>query len=250
MPSPPLTNLIAWWEANVGVTATGGLITGNPVTAWADQSGGGNNLIASTSNATYETNQINGFPALLFSNANLTGAECNLTSAATVFTVFKLSSLAAKSTLFSGSNGSLSTGFNDNGGSGAVVLQTADSAAVALLGKGNAPADLDWHQVNLTYSASVDLTFRLDGSSDGGSGTVVTDISANNTFVGDNQATDSEFFTGYVAEMLVYSAAIGLTAIETVEAYLQAKYFPSPGGGSTRPWFGPDLNAAMRGARG
>jgi hypothetical protein len=82
--SPPTANLKIWLEAN-----SLNLTNGASVSAWPDQSGNGYNATSTGSaEPTYETNQINGLPALNFSgNQSLTIGTGFASQPFTVFVV-------------------------------------------------------------------------------------------------------------------------------------------------------------------
>ena len=77
-PSPSLDGLVAWFKADAGVTKTG-----SDVTAWADQTGNGNDVdaIGGTDAPQFSASVINGLPGIAFGGPNGTAILGSLTTA-------------------------------------------------------------------------------------------------------------------------------------------------------------------------
>ena len=94
-----LTNLRAWFKSDVGTTIATG------VSAWADQSGNGNNLVQATGSLqpALTSNAINGLPALTFDGADDTMTVAfALVQPATVFFVMRPITLVGTRTYVDG----------------------------------------------------------------------------------------------------------------------------------------------------
>jgi hypothetical protein len=221
--SIPQTNLVGWYMANQGVNWTGSGT--NIVENVIDWSGQGNTLYYPLGNSMgWNTNQINGLPAIQnIGGYLLFNSSINLQSTGlTLFLVGQLSQTTNKNSFFSGPSGSF-VYWSCASGTGP-ALQGADKSQVAQLPYGNAIADLNWHQINVTYNgAGTTIAYRKDETSDGG-GSTSNALSANQTTIGLNNG--SEPWQGYWAEFIIYNAVLNSTQIGQVETYLQQKYFP------------------------
>ncbi len=129
-----LPGLISWYRSDLGIT-TGHAI--GSVSVWADQSGGGNNLVQFTASGQplLIDNQLNGYPCVRFDGINdemLTNSFSSLYPYS-IFIVFKLNALVDYAAIFTGDSfpaGYLSVYpaagggglFSNNGG----VLQNPD----------------------------------------------------------------------------------------------------------------------------
>jgi hypothetical protein len=215
--SPASTSLVAWYEANAGLTCTSGCSNGNVVTAWADQSSSANNLTAYLGNGgVYEGSQINGLPAVEFNGTNSQytfGSDINLQSGLSIFAVYKLNSTSQ--TLNNIITGNQSGSFNYFGSAAATKKQGAYLNNISTLGLGNTTANTSWHQTNVTYNNTT-INFRLGEASDG-SATPSAAITANEQVI----STGGTPFNGYIAELIIYNAVVSTSANET---YLNCKY--------------------------
>jgi hypothetical protein len=217
--SIPSSGLQLWFKAD-----TFAVSDGTSVSSWADQSGNANDGTVSSGTATFHTAQINGRPAVTFSSCHLTLATGIVPSNGhSLFAVFKLSSTAAKSSLFSGAANTL-TYWLANGGK----LQGVDKTQALQFGVGTASQDTNWHQSNVLMSNNSGgffLQFRLDRASDATSSSTATDVgSGNQTALGYNAANGGEAFAGQLAEFLYYNRTITSTEVTTIETYLNSRY--------------------------
>jgi uncharacterized repeat protein (TIGR03803 family) len=238
IPGPALTvtsGLGEWLRADAGVTANGSGL----VSAWADQSGQANN--ASQGNASQQAqfvaNAINGNPALSF---NGIGDFYNLASQVLTsqqFTIFAVVSDTGTST----------SGYRE-------IFSNWDAAT------GNAVPSIFLGTANGT---SPNRSARLSGDFGGSTGVgTITNPANPFVFSGVNGASDvslyqngtlfaqryplsprnfsgpyvlgqqgnlnGEYWQGDIAEVLVYNRALGTAERQSVEAYLENKYFTIP----------------------
>lgn len=212
------TNLKVWYKSDTGTTCTGGCTSGNPVTVWADQSGNANDLTEVSTPANFESGQINGLPSLRFDGISsvydfTTPFQLNST---TMFVVLKLASTTNKNALIGGAAGSYTYWFGNS-----TAEQAADVTVTAALGNGTASADLNWHQVNINIVAATSITYRLGSASDG-SASFSTATSGNQTEVG--LSGGNPYFSGDVAEIIIYDASLSGGNVSTVESYLNCRY--------------------------
>jgi hypothetical protein len=224
----PTTGMAAWYKADAGVTCTGGCTNGATVTAWADQSGNGNNLTTTGSVLTYSTGAINGLPAINFPSIGSgfpTGNSFTFTTplnlaTSTIFVTLQMTTNAYKMTLISGLTNSMTYFFKGNAGGG--TEQGSDKTFVSNLINGTAAPDTNWHQMNLTLVASTSQALRLGRASDG-TNTSTTTVTGNETLIGYNAQSGAnsctlpnpcEEFTGNVQEIIIYTSAISVTTDE------------------------------------
>lgn len=97
-----IAGCVLWLRSDLGVTKGANPF---PVSAWADQSGNGNNLTqaAGGSQPTWVDSQLNGYPAIRFSSDFLSKTDMVLTHPYTVFLVYKsttIGTFAASDTVF------------------------------------------------------------------------------------------------------------------------------------------------------
>ena len=78
----PQSGLSLWLKADAGVT-----LSGSNVTAWADQSGNGNNFTPASGTVVKSNNIIGSNPAILFDGGSLVGN--NIDTAKTIYAVIK-----------------------------------------------------------------------------------------------------------------------------------------------------------------
>lgn len=226
-------NLVLQLDANTGVTTSGG-----NVTAWADQSTSGNNVVGTSgSEPTLVSGAINGNPALSFSGGqSLNNTISSLVGSGADRTVFVVGQLI----------GGNSTSFG-----GALLTFRQSAPEMTLLQFGYAginyvysdAATLDYFTGNeystltspfvVAYSslaAGDSLVETLNGSTIGTvpttpGGTVTSDTGVTGFTVGNNSS--SQGWTGYIGEVLVYNTALSGTDIASVDTYL-ADHWASP----------------------
>lgn len=231
------TGLSLWVKADAGLTCTGGCTGTNTVTAWADQSGNGNNLTTSSSTLTYAAADINGLPAVHFDMTGATPGPSSFTlttgltpTSVTIFAVLKNITGTTRGTIISGATGSLQYFVNDGGSN---VLQGANSTFNALLLNGTAAQSAVYHQVNFTGVSGTSQALRQNRTADGTATTATSFAGAAMTTIGYNKQagtggcalpTSCESLSGNLAELLVYSAALSGTNNTTVENYLNCRY--------------------------
>lgn len=202
-----IAGCVLWLDASQIV----GLSDGDPVVTWADESGNGADATAVTASGgtvTFETNELNALPGVLFAGAvaYITGDHGAL-SEYSIFVVARINPASADQRLYGnsvnallGSNGSkwqaYTGSFIDSG------ISTSSSAVMLGLTAG------------VGRVLTVNEAATTDGTTAGGlNGTYL------NCYIG-----AAEFTNGYLFEMIVYDSKLGTTDRQTVEAYLKAKW--------------------------
>jgi hypothetical protein len=99
-----LTNLKLWVKSDTGIT-----LVGSKVSAWADQSGNGNNLTQGTdaNRPTFVSSQLNGYGTVQFDGINdkMVSPSFTLAQPETIFIVYKNPSFDAGGYIFDGITG-------------------------------------------------------------------------------------------------------------------------------------------------
>lgn len=232
-----VTNLVLWVKADAGLTCTSGCSGTHTVTAWADQSGSGNNLTTSSSALTYAAADINGLPAVAFPgySGGFGPSSFSLTSgitasSITIFAVAKDITGFQRGAIISGPTNSLEYFLND---SSSGKLQGANATFAALLITGTAAANSGYHQVNFTGVSGTSQVVRQNRTADGSASAATSFVGAALTKIGYNAqagiggCTDSntcDSMIGAIAELLVYNAALSGGNNTTVENYLNCRY--------------------------
>lgn len=236
---PPPAGMQIWWEADVGNNCGGVACTnGASQDRWADQSGNGNNgtltpvIVSACVASVYNTNQINGKPAVQFNGTNGPNATCFAignsgtpiawSGEVTEFIVVKQTGANSVLGVYGAAGGGSFQWYHAN----STKLQQADKTGATNIGIGSVAFDNNWHQLNTTYKSSTGAwTFRVDRVNDN-SGTNAQTITGG-TFL--TLGTSPNFggtgtLAGQVAEFILYNSVLSAANITTVETYLNSKY--------------------------
>ena len=222
-PPIPLTNLKMWLKSDAGIT-----LNGSNVSSWTDQSGNGNDATQSTSEnqPLYVTNELNGKPVLRFGGNNVLTHLLSLNT--TTFTIL----LVAKCTLDSGNQFIIGlTKPND--------IFEGISSRHASLGENYGCYMNSWIQSSYSlynafkiacmsvssFTVTDGVLFSTNGVVEYRTGSDYYSDSVERRGIGASNATfDSQFFTGDIAEIIVYDSTLGTTERQQVESYLSNKY--------------------------
>lgn len=220
-----IAGIKSWVRADLGIT----IVTG--VSAWADQSGGGINWTqANTTLQPTIGSGINGLPTLVFDGtgdrlqASNTVANTITNSSGTVYIVCKPTSLTITTATRANQAHRVFTDTADYLGIG---MQNAAAGVLA------SNYDGTWDTASDT-SAGANVATILTWMHGGGTLTVRRDNrTAVTTASGNTQLTSgtfciggstTTFFTGEVAEVIVYNVALSGADDTAVRAYLSARY--------------------------
>lgn len=220
--SPPLTNLSRWFKADAGVTMDGS----NRVSAWADQSGNGANATQATggNQPLYVASVIDGLGVLRFSSGRTDNLAFDLTSI--VSSDYTIAIVHSRGTANAGYlMGALT------GGAGNSSLHIGYSAAstfkhghwgndIEYASAAYAASTFQWFIVNRNASygrkirrMGVDLTSGTDA-------TALGSISGGGIIGG----AVGTYYTGDIAEVLVYNAALSRSVQDQLGDYLRGRY--------------------------
>lgn len=241
-PEPPeqMEGLVLWLRASSVAEQAG-----EPVAAWADESGEDNHATQpdSSQRPTLATNAFGGHPAIQFNRAqnqqvflptaHFAGMEDF--SAFSLFQVIRWTG-GVRSGLWGGFRG------NNTDNIGSSVLEIVSASG----GQGNLrlrlPPQIDftangavtqneWHVVNATMDATAgQARLRVDGGQVAqAGGTVGRTLFADYERVPlGSSHDDSRTFGGQIAEVLLFNRGLSAEETEAVEAYLEAKYRSGP----------------------
>jgi hypothetical protein len=241
-PVPPPTGLKIWLKADAGTTVTAGRVS-----AWADQSGSGNNYSEVVNTGPIPVvSAINGLPALGF-NGTTQYMTCPFltTGAKDVWLVRKLVATPGPGAFFTGFQIS-ATGnhfgtvlYYTGTGSGAKPVTFADDlvSTTPIAGSGvTITLDTAWHYDEHTYNGSGNATpGNYTYSQDGTAKTVAADLNEAATSgsitlssIGVDLNNSNVPFGDYaniqIAEYLVYDHVLSAGDRTTMVAYLHARY--------------------------
>jgi hypothetical protein len=227
-------NLISWLRADVGVNYDADT---SSVDLWDDQSSNGYSCSQNTSEnqPTLVTNAINGLPAVEFAGSGsgqfLQFPEgFNFTDGLSLFIVLNPTSMAAGETVldfrnFTGGVSSDQFGLSEFNSSGGVEFYAYDGTAGSSGQFSSALAADEFQLLEAIYdgvsSVSLYTNGTLDGTQDGLE--TLADVTRSENFMG--QAGDGGgYFTGQIAEVLIFNTNLSEGSREAVEGYLLAKY--------------------------
>lgn len=234
-PTPPLTNLLAWFKGDTGVT-----LSGSDVTVWADQSGNGYDLTPTGGDdkPTLATGVLNGLPGLLFDttngNAQLVNTSAVMANNGPFYVVAVV--LPETPTVGPQAGGFVAGGpvlypntptlnfyptFGDYGGQTWVTGGNQSSAPTTIAS--GTPNLVEWGSTGYPgtfscYQDGTDLSPFTGGTAtapDSGTGIIVGS---------DGGFTGNGSFSGYILELFIYSAAPSAPELAALRGYVQARY--------------------------
>lgn len=225
-------NCVLWLDAAKGIT----LATG--VAQWNDQSGNGNHVAqASGSNQpayTTASTLMRGRPAIVFTGASSHSLILDAFAAAftgddmpvSIFLAYTATTVAATACMVGWGRGASATPFSclQHTTAPALAFNRRDDANVNNSISTTAPAVGTPHIASLVYSPAVDLV--VQGASGGLAQTLTTGVMTLDRFaIGSlRRNSESQFFTGEIYEVIIYSRAVGTRERKTIERYLGQKY--------------------------
>ena len=226
---PPATGLQTWYKADQGVTSSGGLVS-----SWGDTSGHNNNAIQGTSanQPSLVANSLNGLPVIHFNGSSTQLALTRPISADfTIVVEFRSSQTQS----FGGGQWYNGAGLVDGEVSGVVndfglslnqgrVLGGTGSPDTTASSTSASYADNNAHTAVFKRTGGA-LSLYVDGQlvSTPTTGGTQQLTSPPRLVLGSLQ-TNVDYFSGDIAEVLIYSQALSDTDRQTVESYLRNKW--------------------------
>ena len=211
-----LSGLSLWLKSDSGVT-----LSGSNVTAWADQSGNGNNATVYNNTQLVE-NALNSKPAISFDGvASYATFPISLSTETnrTIFIVGKYNDLSR------GQEGFLALVFGGSFDRGYVFRESetdatyyytpSQIAAPTLTSVGN------YHIVTVEHNFVGDSTMGINGSFGHGDQCDLSEINQGNIA---QRGNGQEYASVNIAEIIIYNQALTTQNIQQVEQYLNTKY--------------------------
>ena len=230
-----LSGLQVWLKAD----AITGLNDGDSVTSWTDSSGNSNTASQSTAanKPAYKTSIVNSQPVVRFDGSNdvLVGTTISgiNTSSISLFVIATGNSISANQERSPFSINNYNNGLRferSSWGSGALgVYNNAASVSTATgtLAVGGYSASI--LEMVKQYSTQSDLWIN-GGSNANSTNATVTGTFTNTSYqIGDSVGGDDLKYSGDIAEVILYNAALSTSNRQAIEAYLQGKYAISAG---------------------
>ncbi|HAA17818.1 MAG TPA: hypothetical protein DCP28_03230, partial [Cytophagales bacterium] len=196
-----------WLKADAGVTETS-----NNVSAWADQSGNGNDATTPATDPVLDADGINYNPSIDFSNTG-TRAQGTLTTGTDSLTVFIVA-------------------VDESGAASGNVLLELDDAVTPLAftdgsyATGAFTSDIQKDTAQLLSFTQDETTANIfqNGNSFESGLTVSTSKSASYSYAVGENVDGGNGLTGKVSEVIVYDEALSAPNREAVQSYLAVKY--------------------------
>lgn len=208
---PPVSGYITWWAAD-NIT---GLSDADPVSSWNDASGNAIHATQSTGGLkpTYQTNELNGLPVVRFDGSDrLVGSSASLiTLSRSVFVVAKQTTATGEDCIFDVGNWMALTA----NGSSWTWYGTASEAFTG--------TNLAWSVVSVTQDSSSGGEVYVDGAFARSLLNSGTGAGSGSFAIGDTDGS-ALFFTGDIAEIIIYPSKLSSPDRISVENYLSAKY--------------------------
>jgi hypothetical protein len=222
------TNLLLWLRSDFGPVVSSGNIS-----TWADISLNQNNATAiSPTQPTLQANSINELPSATFTPGSsgqflsVPSAVSNFTSGLSAFVVARPSTLVSGAQLFSLGSGSLasSVGLSENSSfQPTFSVYNSGGSATTLTGTSAFPTSR--FQLYEIVQSGTTGTLYVNGSqvAQNTAMNALPTASSTSSFIGKSTAGGS-YFSGQIAEVLLYSTALTQPQKSYVESYLIQKY--------------------------
>jgi Concanavalin A-like lectin/glucanases superfamily len=232
MPSGPRsirTDIInCWYKASALA-----LSDTNAVSSWADSSTAGGTAVQATGGwqPVYRTNQINtNLPAVLFTQASghyleASGTSAAYTSGVTAFALIQWTSTATNATMYGAVGGTSGEGFffRINGTTG---VPQANDQNVGPLGVASGGVSTGvWTLISFDFTnQSGGAWHHFTNGAANGNGTSTQLITDTGHLIIGSNAGASEFFNGYIAELVAYNGVLSDADRAQVNSYFQDTY--------------------------
>lgn len=213
-----LSGLGAWYKADALA-----LSDGAAVSSWADSSSGLFTATQATGSKqpTYKANQVNGLPAVLFNVANhqylTSGADATLASGCTLFAVVNPTVVNIFQAIFGPSTANGFEYLLTTAGKQRISGPSLSSTATTVQTAGA------WTRFSVDYDGTSAFHFFNKGTADGNS-TVALATTSSTAVIGAHNAGVTQWWSGYIAEIIVYGRVLNSTERGQVDTYLSGKY--------------------------
>ena len=219
-------NMLVWLRSDVGVTSSGG-----NVSAWADQSGNGNNATQSsgTNKPTLVTGAISASPALAFNGTNeymaLPSGFAKFPSGASIFAVYKPTAGTAGARIIDFGPANTTDSFNLSIASTTTDTYTVYNGSTATSLTNTAGMTLNQFQLLEMVQTQGGLATMWTNSTQNGQAALqsISNVNRTGNFIG-QASSGSNYFTGQIAEIFVFNAGLNATDRVNLENYVASKY--------------------------
>ena len=232
LPANTLVALESWYDGSDGTSfVPGNPADGDTFTQWTDKSSFAHNanpIGGATTRASYETNEQNSLSVVRFDgNDGLSiNPYASLASAPalTVFVVMKMTSTTGNPRIFATNSGATELYYDSTAGkfvaeaAGGIGTSTVSNAA----GFHTHVFAFDGSQT--TNAASLKYRYDKTDITLSFTGTVGDTLSASNTTLYIGNDNGANFYTGDIAEFLIFTHVLTATEIANVENYLSNKW--------------------------
>ena len=215
------SDLMLWLRADKYITYD----SYKEISSWNDYSGNGIDFVNSTTKPTFQSNVLNQWPSVYFSEAGA-GLKSTSVDGSDIFS-------SENNTFYFVAKGSSGdTWFNWSSSDDTVSFgQYADSASFSFqnrtTGKLNDTSDITdgYYIIGATVDAS-DQTFYINGANNTTQATdgSIDETLASDLFLGTRDGSSTHGWTGHMTEMLVFNSTLNAAQRTVVENYLSAKY--------------------------
>lgn len=224
--TPAATTTASWYDADDASTITS---SSGAISEWKDKSGNSRDASQSTGSLqpSLVTNDLNGRNTISFDGDWLSHTYVPTATSFSIYVVCNVNFLAANYSYL------YQTGSNDNTGSNLVTrffptggdttnafgyYGTVGGTGTSFRYAGNVVMGMGWLMIGMTRTTGG--TFYLNGSSDG---TFATDSRGTTTgTIGGT--TSSTYYSGKIAEIVVFDSSISSTIRQQLEGYLAHKW--------------------------
>lgn len=233
LPSTVLVELESWYDGSDGTA----FVPNNPAdgatfTQWTDKSSFAHNanpIGGATTRASYQTNEQNTLSVVRFDgNDGLSiNPYASLASAPalTVFVVMKMTATTGNPRIFATNSGATEMYYDSTAGK--FVVEAAGGVGVSTVVNNSSTFHIHTYAFDGTQTTNADsLKYRYDKTDITLSftGTVGNTLSASNTTLYIGNDNGASFYTGDIAEFLIFTKALSATQIQNVENYLSTKW--------------------------
>ena len=223
LPPNTVPGLTLWLDATdpnaTGVVAPGG----TAITSWKDKSGLGSNATA-TGTLTISSTGLNGRPTVNFNGSSwFTGSTANTSATMTAFVVLQHPVVTTASYIRFLSMAPATTLDQDVGG----ILAELTTGTNLVVANGNAQSGFP--QPNNTpyimdfQANGTNLISYLNGTAQAGQAST-TNFNITRYRVGSMVGNDTNVYTGYISEVLIYNTALTTVQRQNIESYLANKW--------------------------
>lgn len=212
-----ISNIIARWRADQITNLT----TGAAITTWPDLSVNGYTATAGTASPTWITGALGGQPVARFNGTSqyLTANANSGDPAQTVVAVISTAGTGSRTIRGGDGSAALQVRIESTNNVG-MVAQT-----VANIASGTTPITLATPALAVaSYNTSGGAWSIYVNGAAAGSGTNVQGVTTRLTSIGRNGANNGEYYSGDIAELIVWNRVLNGTELATVNTYVTGRY--------------------------